>query len=134
MNSLDCVRHHAAKHLVPQADSSDCVYLGCDDLVSRDAGKSNCTYVSRSRLRIPFFIHIFTTTFAVLSGGNLSSKGRKPNTHLLSPFVANGLYIFLLPIILALLSQSRSLSSRINEEMLTSLRSRIWRLGWDELA
>lgn len=42
---------------------------------------------------IPFFISMNVTTFAVLSGANLASKGRAPNTHRLSPLVANTLLL-----------------------------------------
>lgn len=42
---------------------------------------------------IPFFVCMSITTFAVLSGANLASKGRAPNTHRLSPRVANTLLI-----------------------------------------
>ncbi|ORY62730.1 hypothetical protein BCR35DRAFT_270681 [Leucosporidium creatinivorum] len=42
---------------------------------------------------IPFFISMSITTFAVLSGANLASKGRAPNSHRLSPFIANTLLL-----------------------------------------
>lgn len=42
---------------------------------------------------IPFFVSMSITTFAVLSGANLASKGRAPNSHRLSPFIANALLL-----------------------------------------
>ena len=44
---------------------------------------------------IPYFISSWATTFAVLSAANLASKGRKPNTHRLSPLLANTLLLAL---------------------------------------
>lgn len=46
-------------------------------------------------LWIPFYLSMSTTTFSVLSGANLVSKGRKPNTHRLGPWTANGLLVLL---------------------------------------
>lgn len=44
---------------------------------------------------IPYFIASWATTFACLSSANLTSKGHKPNTHRLSPWLANTLLLAL---------------------------------------
>lgn len=44
---------------------------------------------------IPYFISAWGTTFACLSSANLTSKGARPNSHRLSPLLANTLLIAL---------------------------------------
>lgn len=50
-------------------------------------------------LWIPFYIHLSTTTFAVLAGANIASSGKSDHSHVLNPLVANSLYLGILPVV-----------------------------------
>ncbi|KAM0746754.1 hypothetical protein T439DRAFT_108401 [Meredithblackwellia eburnea MCA 4105] len=48
---------------------------------------------------IPLYLHLALTTLSVLSAANLASKGSKPNTHMLPPWAANGLFVLFIPVV-----------------------------------
>ncbi|KAM0754355.1 hypothetical protein T439DRAFT_321402 [Meredithblackwellia eburnea MCA 4105] len=56
----------------------------------------NCFYWMTMAPTIPAFFMTYTTTFAVLSGANLASSRRSiPSHHVMSPKVANGIFLLL---------------------------------------
>lgn len=77
---------------------------------------------------LPLLLHLSTTTFAVLSGANLASQGRQPNSHRLSPFVANGIF-FVLVIVVSFVVLGTGLWSGLKWQRF----SEVWSLAYEKL-
>lgn len=64
-------------------------------------GQPQNLYFWLANMWIPFYIHLATTTFAVVGGANLASKSVSNSSHWLGPWLHNGLYLFLIPVVVS---------------------------------